>query len=373
MRSPHIVRCTSMLRRVGNVSLIAAALSAAPMTVAVAADAITEAEAHSIGVEAYTYLYSLITMDITRKQLTNVAPTNGGIGGPPNAFNNVAEFPAADLKVVVRPNFDTLYSSAWLDLSKEPVVISVPDTNGRYYLLPMLDMWTDVFASPGWRTTGTGAGNFLIAPPGWRPNLRDKFDEFKLPEGTQRINAPTPHVWIIGRTKTDGPKDYDAVHKIQDGYKITLLSEWGKEPKPAKVTIDPSIDMKSPPKEQVDTMSAGDYFAYAAELMKVNPPHITDQPILAQLKRIGFEAGKTFDLSKADPAVQKGLATAPQDAQALMKWKLATLARVRQLLVDEHRHDGRLRQLLSEARHRYTTGPWRQPATGRDLPAQSGR
>ena len=156
------------------------------------------------------------------------------------------------MKVVVRPNFDTLYSSAWLDLTKEPVVVSAPDTGGRYYLLPMLDMWTDVFASPGWRTTGTGAGHFLIAPPGWRPDLRDKFDEFKLPEGTQRIDAPTPYVWIIGRTKTDGPPDYDAVHKIQDGYKVTLLSEWGKEPKPAEVKIDPSIDMKTPPKIQVD-------------------------------------------------------------------------------------------------------------------------
>jgi hypothetical protein len=208
------------------------------------------------------------------------------------------------------------------------VVVSAPDTQGRYYLLPMLDMWTDVFASPGWRTTGTAAGNFLIAPPGWRPDLRDRFDEFKLPEGTQRIDATTPYVWIIGRTKTDGPPDYDAVHKIQDGYRITPLSEWGKEPKPAEVTIDPSIDMKTPPKIQVDTAPADKYFAYAAELLKVNPPHVTDQPIIARLKRIGIEPGKSFDLAKADAAVQKGLAKAPQDAQALMGWKTKTMARV---------------------------------------------
>ena len=120
-------------------AFLAAALSSVPVAAAWS-DPITEAEAHSIGVEAYTYLYSPITMDITRKQLTNVEPTAGGIGGPANTFNNVAEFPAADLKVVVRPNFDTLYSSAWLDLTEEPVVISVPDTAERYYLLPMLDM-----------------------------------------------------------------------------------------------------------------------------------------------------------------------------------------------------------------------------------------
>jgi len=186
-----------------------------------------------------------------------------------------------------------------------------------------------VFASPGWRTTGTTAGNFLVTPPGWRPDLREKFiEELKLPEGTQRIDAPTPYVWIIGRTKTDGPADYDAVHKIQAGYKITPLSEWGKTPKPVEVKIDPSIDMKTPPKTQVDTMPAAKYFAYAAELLKLQPPHITDQPIIAQMKKIGIEPGKSFDMTKLDPAVQKGLESVPEDAQQLMKWKVATLARV---------------------------------------------
>ncbi len=293
------------------------------------AQAISEQDAHDIGVNAYLYFYSPITMDLTRKQLTNVEPGKSEIGGPMNTFANVGAYPTADMRVVVRPNFDTLYSSAWLDLTKEPVIVSVPDTGGRYYLLPMLDMWTDVFASPGWRTTGTQAGNFLITPPGWRPDLREKFIEaLKLPEGTQRIDAPTPYIWIIGRTKTDGPADYDAVHKIQAGYKVTPLSEWGKTPKPVEVKIDPGIDMKTPPKVQVDTMPADKYFAYAAELLKLHPPHITDQPIIAQMKRIGIEPGKSFDMTKLDSAVQKGLESAPADAQQLMKWKLATLARV---------------------------------------------
>jgi hypothetical protein len=181
-----------------------------------AAAPISEDEARGIGVDAYLYFYPLVTMDITRRQLTNMEPSPGGIGGPMNSFASIGAFPSADMRAVVRPNFDTLYSSGWLDLSKEPMVVSVPDTSGRYYLLPMLDMWTDVFASPGWRTTGTEAGNFLVTPPGWRPDLRERFvEEFKLPENTRRIDAPTPYVWIIGRTKTDGPADYDTVHKIQ--------------------------------------------------------------------------------------------------------------------------------------------------------------
>ena len=299
---------------------LALALIAATLAPAMAATGpVTEEEAHAIGVDAYLYFYPIVTMDLTRKQLTNQEPTPGGIGGPMNSFANVGAFPTADMRVVVRPNFDTLYSSGWLDLTKEPMVVSAPDTDGRYYLLPMLDMWTDVFASPGWRTTGTKAGNFLVTPPGWTGTV---------PDGMTQIQAPTPYVWIIGRTKTDGPADYDAVHKIQAGYKITPLSQWGREPTAPEVKIDPSVDMKTPPKIQVDTMPADKYFAYAAELIKLHPPHITDQPIIAQLKRIGFEVGKSFDLDKADPAVKKGLASAAEDAQKLMEWKVPTLARI---------------------------------------------
>ena len=275
-------------------------------------DKITEQEAHAIGVSAYLYFYPLVTMDLTRKQLTNVVKAEG-LGAPMNAFANVPTYPTADMKAVVRPNFDTLYSSAWLDLTKGPVVVSVPDTHGRYYLLPMLDMWTDVFASPGWRTTGTAAGNFAVVPPGWTGTL---------PGDVTRIDAPTSYVWIIGRTKTDGPPDYEAVHAIQNALKIMPTET------PVAGTVDPSVDMKTPPKEQVDTMPADKFFAYAAELLKQQAPHITDQPILAQMKRIGIERGKSFDINKANAAVKTGLETAPEGAQKLMAWKVPTLARV---------------------------------------------
>ena len=290
---------------------------------------ITEAEAHAIGVDAYLYFYPLISTDITRLTSTNIEAGKEPLKGPMNTFVSAAAYPPGDLKLVVRINFDTLYSLGWLDLTKEPVVVSSPDTNGRYFLLPMLDMWTDVFASPGWRTTGTRAQNFLIVPPGWRPDLRDRvIKDFKLPKDIQRIDAPTPYVVVIGRTKTDGPPDYDAVHKIQAGYKITPLSQWGKPPKPVNVKVDPSLDMKTPPKVQVDTMPAGRYFTYAAELLKVNPPHITDQPMIAQLKKIGIEPGKSFDFDKADPTIRNALVSAREDAQKLMEWKIPTIARV---------------------------------------------
>ena len=295
------------------------ALALSVFTAAPAAESISEQEAHDIGVAAYIYLYPLVTMDLTRRQLTNGGPAAAPIQTPMNSFAHLRSYPPADMKVVVRPNFDTLYSSAWLDLTTEPAIVSVPDTNGRYYMVPMLDMWTDVFASPGWRTTGTQAGNFLVAPPGWTGSV---------PEGVTRIDAPTPYVWIIGRTKTDGPQDYEAVHKIQDGYKVTKLSQWGRPPQPPTAAFDPGVDMKTPPKVQVDTMPAATFFATAAEILKLQPPHITDQPIVARMKRIGLEPGKSFDLDKSDPAVRGALESAPEDARALMEWKVPTLARV---------------------------------------------
>ena len=309
---------STLILRFALPALLSAVLVVGAPPVTRAADAISEQDAHAIGVAAYLYFYSLVTMDVTRKQFTNVAKPEG-IHTPMNTFANLPAFPPADMKIVVRPNFDTLYSSGWLGLTKEPMIVSVPDTHGRYYLLPMLDMWTDVFASPGWRTTGTRAGNFAVVPPGWSGSL---------PTGVVRIDAPTPYVWIIGRTKTDGPADYEAVNKIQAGFKITPLSRWGNSAEPVVGTVDPGVDMKTPPKITVDTMPAGKFFAYAAEILKLQPPHVTDQPILAQMARIGIERGKSFDIDKVDPAIKAGLESAPADAQKLMAWKTASLAPV---------------------------------------------
>jgi hypothetical protein len=239
-RSPR--NWTMKMKHIALAALFVSLFASLATATAEAQNAITEQEAHAIGVDAYLYFYPLVIMDLTRRQSTNVEPGKEFARGPMNMFTSVREYPPGNFKGVVRVNFDTLYSIAWLDMTVEPMIVSAPNTNGRYYLLPMLDMWTDVFASPGWRTTGTQATNFLVTPPGWNG---------AVPTGMTRISAPTAYVWIIGRTKTDGPPDYDAVHKIQDGYKVTPLSEWGPA-KPVEVKIDPSVDMKTPPKVQVD-------------------------------------------------------------------------------------------------------------------------
>lgn len=276
---------------------------------------LTAEEAHAIAQEAYVYLYPLITMDVTRKQLVNLDPKTSPLGGPANAFTHVRAFPSAEMRAVVRPNFDTLYSSAWLDLTDGPVVVSTADTGGRYFLLPMIDMWTDVFAVPGKRTNGTGAANFALVPPGWTGNL---------PQGVDRIDAPTPYVWIVGRTQTNGVQDYPAVHKVQDGYRITLLADWGKPPRKIEQKIDPSVDTKTEPLRLVNDMPAPEYFRYGTELMKLHSPHLTDWSMLARMRRIGLEPGR-FAASKSNAEIlTKGAAAGLK----LIQEKATTIARV---------------------------------------------
>jgi hypothetical protein len=194
---------------------------------------------------------------------------------------------------VVRFNFDTLYLLAWLDLSAEPIVLSVPDTGGRYYLMQMLDMWSDVFAVVGSRTTGTKAGNFAIVAPGWSGTL---------PEGVDKIVAPTPAIWILARTQTNGPANYANVHKIQDGYKLMPLSQWGKAYTPPRdVPIDPSVDAKTPPAIQVNRLNGVAVLTRLAELFSKYPPHANDYPILFRMRALGLEPA--FDPGKLDPAL----------------------------------------------------------------------
>lgn len=280
---------------------------------------IDEGEAYEIGIEAYLYFYPLVTMDVSRRIFTNVPPGAKAGFGPANTFHHLRKFPDANFRDVVRPNFDTLYSSAWLDLSHGPVVLSAPDTNGRYYLLPMLDMWTDVFAVPGSRTSGTAAHQWLVTPKGWTGDI---------PEGMERIEAPTTYVWIIGRTQTNGPEDYEEVNRIQDGFKITPLTQEGKQAAQAKFVADQTVDMETPPLIQVNSMPANQYFSYAAEVMKINQPHITDWSQLQRLKRIGIAPGESFDFEKAPAAVRAGLERAAPAALRLMKETAPSIARI---------------------------------------------
>ncbi|HVJ84791.1 MAG TPA: DUF1254 domain-containing protein [Caulifigura sp.] len=266
---------------------------------------LTPEEAKAIAVEAYIYGYPLVTMEYTRRVMTNVAAPEG-THAPMGQFLRMRTYPDASFRDVTAPNADTLYSTAWLDVSKEPSVLVLPDMDDRYFLMPMLDGWTNVFQVPGKRTTGTKAQAYAITGPGWTG---------KLPAGVTEYKSPTSMVWILGRTYCTGtPEDYKATHALMDKFQITPLSSYGKPYTPPAGKVDPSIDGKTPVRDQVNGLSATAYFQLLTTLMKDNPPAKEDGPILEKMARIGLVPGKAFDPAKADPAVAKAIADVPKVA-----------------------------------------------------------
>lgn len=272
-----------------------------------AADPLTEEDAAKVAADAYVYGYPLVLMDVTRQVMTAV-PKAGEHQAPVNQFVHLRTFPDASFTDVVSPNADTLYSSAWLDLSQGPIVLSLPAMGKRYYLMPMLDGWSNVFASPGTRTTGNGKGDFAIVGPTWTGELS---------AGLREIRSPTNIVWLLGRTQTNGEDDYPAVHAIQDQYKLTPLSAWGQEyAAPVDVPVEEGVDAKTAPVEQVAKMDAKVFFARLNALMKDNPPADADAGAVKRLEAVGVAPGKAFDLTELDPAIAKGIEGSVPAAQA---------------------------------------------------------
>lgn len=259
---------------------------------------LSETEANQIAEDVYIYAYPLIMMDMTKRVMTNVQ-TPGDMRAPLNQFVHAREFVNADFHEMAAPNTDTLSSIAWVDLSKEPYILHVPNEKGRYYSMAMLDAWTEVLASPGTRTTGTGARDFVIVGPHFKG---------KFPRGLKPLRSQTDIVWIVGKTYCSGtPDDYQAVHAIQDQYTLTPLSAYGKAYTPPAGIVDPSIDMETPVRDQVNNMNSIMYFTRFAELLKTNSPDQLDRAMVSKLNNLGIIPGKSLDVTTLDPVVTKAL------------------------------------------------------------------
>ena len=273
---------------------------------------LTSREALDIATDAYVFGYPLVTMDMTRRVMTNVRFTEG-MRAPMGQFARIRTFPAAANHDVTVPNTDTLFTLVWLDVAKEPWVISIPDAHSRYYLFPMLDGWTTVFQAPGKRTTGTGPQKYAITGPGWKG---------QLPAGVKEYKSPTSIVWVLGRLYCTGTtEDYAAVHAMQDQCSAVPLSSYGKPYTPLPGQEDPSIDMDTPVRQQVNSLAITAYFNRLALLMKDNPPAPADAPILKQMAKLGIVPGEPFNINRLDPAVIQVLENVPKLAVAkILAW-----------------------------------------------------
>ena len=238
------------------------------------------------GAMAYVYGYPLVLMDVTRQAMTDPGGRKIRLE---NHFVHAQFFPDHTFRQVVRPNNDTLYSTAWIDLSSGPLVLSVPDTAGRYYVMPFMDAWTNVFAMVGKRTTGTGPGDFLVVGPDWKETP---------PEGFKKIlHSPTNMTWLIGRIQVNGRNDLENVFRLQERFTLTRLENWkDREANRSYTMKHPPSQSRKDPSAIVEKMSPEVFFSNLSRLMGEQPPAGADAPMLETLRTFSIIPGKPFDM-----------------------------------------------------------------------------
>jgi hypothetical protein len=267
-------------------------------------EALTKDSVVSLVKSAFIFSMPLALMDMTRKKVTNTVKLKDGVlMAPVNQLAIATQFPNAKFRDVVRPNADTYYHTGFLDLGSDALVLTVPNTNDRYYLLPMLDAYGNVFSSPGKRTTGTQADTFLITGPKWTGTV---------PPGMKEIKTPTNMVWLLGRIQVNSEADgAKVVVPIERKINITPLTAWGKPYTAPDGVVDPNLS-KEGPNAQLAAMPVDVFFNYVNGLMQTNPPAAADTPALTKFARIGVGPGLKFDLSSYDTATQAALKEVPK-------------------------------------------------------------
>jgi len=266
---------------------------------------------------AFVYAMPLALMDMTRKKVTNAvaASTGADMVAPVNQLAIATQFPNAKFTSVVRPNADTYYHTGFLDVGTDAMVLTVPNTNGRYYLLPMLDAFGNVFASPGKRTTGTTADTFLITGPKWTGTV---------PPRMKQISSPGAMIWLLGRIQVNSPEDgAKVVVPIERKINITPLAAWGKPYTAPPGKIDSALP-KEGPNAQLEEMPVDVFFNYVNTIMVDNPPPAADSSVLAMFAKIGVGPGLKFDLSAFDTATQEAIKELPKNIIGYMNQLLTT-------------------------------------------------
>ena len=275
-------------------------------TPALAADdtrSIGPVEAMKIATEAYIYGYPLVTFDMARRQQTNVAAPDAE-HAPVGQMIKMRTYPAVDNHCCAAPNADTLYTEAWLDVSKEPWILGIPDMGNRYYIAPFMSGWSEVIKVASPATTGSRPQMYAVTGPDWKG---------ALPQGVTEVKSPTGMVWMLGRIYSSGTaEDYKAVHALQDQFTLVPLSEYGKAYVPPAGAVDASMDMKTAVRKQVNAMDVEQYFTRLAQLMKANPPTAADAPMVARMTRIGLVPGQNFDAGKLDFIDRESLKLVPK-------------------------------------------------------------
>jgi hypothetical protein len=264
---------------------------------------LSDKEAQAIAKDAYVYSYAIMESYQTWRTQAVDKAANGYVGGF-NVFRHYSEPFTPDNKDIVTPNNDTPYSWAWLDLRAEPMVVSVPAVpRDRYYVMQWIDLFTQNFAYIGVRSTGFGAGSYMIAGPMWKG---------EKPKGIKEVfKAETEIVGTLTRTALQGPEDVPNVKAIQAQYRLEPLSAFLNQPAPAAA---PAIDFPLYDKAKARTH---DFIGYLNFLLQfAEPPVASEIAIRKRFEKIGIGPGRPWDASKVDPATLAAIDAGVKEGQA---------------------------------------------------------
>jgi hypothetical protein len=243
-----------------------------------------DTELQALAREAFVYAFPLHEMTRMRaatspRKLPGVGFAGDGADSTlrwGNVFTSTRQLLGAGGSRVVTPNNDTLYLNAWLDLSEGPLVIDVPDTDGRYYVLGLLDFYTNPFAHLGTRLTGNGARAIAVLGPG-----ADVPDGFDVPGAV--VRAPTRWVWIIGRILVDGEHELPVVHALQDRFALRRLDDWRSGRNSAPLRFDARCDAQVP-------LTVAGFVVNVNRALRESPPPADEQTLVARFAAVGLGA-----------------------------------------------------------------------------------
>ncbi|WLH87609.1 DUF1254 domain-containing protein [Pseudomonas sp. FP2338] len=294
--------------------LLLASLSILMSTGAWADFTATPTEARAIAKEAYLYGYPVVEM---YKTLYTQAVDKGGANykAPFNHIGNTAQVFTPRDTAFVTPNADTPYSFVWMDLRKEPLVLTLPKIDdNRYYSVQLIDLYTQNIAYLGTRSTGNNGGHYMIAGPDWKGQQPVDVDRV--------IYSESNIAYALYRTQLFDEKDLNKVKQIQNGYKVQPLSAYVKQPAPAKVA---KIEWPKP----MATMTEGpQLFRYLNFMLAFAAPQDSEKDLMARFAKIGIAPGAPFKVkdltAEQRKALEEGIADGRAEFAAFKKDKVDT-------------------------------------------------
>ncbi len=273
-------------------------------------EAISVSEAGSLAQEAWIFGMPLVYIEIQIDTMTHTS-RNDGAHAPMNQFVHYRELADASNRTVVGLNVDTLYSLAQLDLSQEPLMLSVPRMGDRFWVIQIVDAWNNVPHAPGSRTVGSEGGKFAMVGPRWKGTL---------PHGVAELRVPTALALLAGRTYTGGRDDYAAVHALQDQYRLSPLSRWGQPyTPPDDVPLKAGVDTETVVPKQVLAMTPEDFFRRLNRLLATNPPEPDDPETMKRIARLGIGPDVDFRMDAFSPEIRTAIGEGIANGISIMR------------------------------------------------------